>query len=235
MRVHSFFISETRAEPITVEFHSRFQIPGFQILGLPAPEIQEARERITSSFLSAGFEFPKKKILINLAPAAVRKSGTGHDLAIALKILSETLDFPWVERALAWGELGLDGSVRAAGGIAHLIELLLRDSTGSPVPMLLLAPEDHHEFVRLCQWRTRHGLSAPAPEHIGVLSNLREITTATTHRPPRPELPERHDETGAEGTPDLLRKEWANRTRSSGSSNLRPLLPLLLHGSGPSI
>ena len=203
MRVHSLFISDTRAEAITVEYHSRFQIPGFQILGLPAPEIQEARERIASSFSSSGFELPKKKILINLAPASVRKSGTGHDLSIALKILSETIELPWPAMALARGELGLDGSVRSAGGIAHLIDLLLREFNEHPLPILLLAPDDHREFERLCQWRRSRGLRVPEPERIGVISNLRELPGVMQESRPTP-APELPPEETPPGSPELL-------------------------------
>jgi magnesium chelatase family protein len=175
MRVHSFFIVDTTADLITIEYSSRFQIPGFQILGLPAPEIQEARERITSSFQSSGFEFPKKKILVNLAPASVKKSGTGHDLAIALKILSETFDFDWPPHALAWGELGLDGAVRSAGKIAHLVELLITRFPMDSDSILLLSPLDHAEFWRLIQWRGQQGLPNPTRCRTYSITNLKDL------------------------------------------------------------
>jgi magnesium chelatase family protein len=167
MRTYSFFLSDSRAELLTVEYSARFQIPGFQILGLAAPEIQEARERIASAFQNEGFEFPKKKVTVNLAPASVRKSGTGHDLAIALKILSETVNAPWPECALAWGELSLDGTIRSAGRIAHLIELLADEGFRSSTPWILLNPFDFQELQRLLEWRKSAGM--PNPEGMKVL------------------------------------------------------------------
>ena len=184
MQVHSFFVNITTPELITVDYSSRFQIPGFQILGLPAPEIQEARDRISSSFLSSGFELPKKKILVNLAPASVKKSGTGHDLAIALKILSETLELDWPPYALAWGELGLDGSIRSAGKIAHLIELLIHHFKGDAHSLILLSPHDHSEFGRLIRWRSQAGLPNPPLYRVYRLSHLKDLPEVLKSSPP---------------------------------------------------
>ncbi|NDF14651.1 ATP-binding protein [bacterium] len=175
MRTHSFILSDSRPELLTIEYSARFQIPGFQILGLPAPEIQEARERIASAFQNEAFEFPKKKITINLSPASLRKSGTGHDLAIALKIMSETVDAPWPECALAWGELSLDGTIRSAGKIAHLIELLSdRTRPGNGI-LILLNPFDFQELQRLLDWRKSTGMKNPDGLRILRVPRLREI------------------------------------------------------------
>jgi magnesium chelatase family protein len=175
MQIHSFFITDSRPELLTIEYSARFQIPGFQILGLPAPEIQEARERIASAFQNEGFDLPKKKITVNLAPASVRKSGTGHDLAIAVKILSETVDAPWPDSALAWGELSLDGTIRSAGRIAHLIELLGEKTFLKSQPLILLNYFDFQELQRLLEWRKSAGM--PNPEGMRVLRvpRLRDV------------------------------------------------------------
>lgn len=177
MQVHSYFVSEIRAEPITIEFSARFQIPGFQILGLPAPEIQEARERIMSAFQASSLEFPQKRVLVNLAPASVRKSGTGHDLAIALKILSENLSRDWPERIFARGELGLDGAIRPGGKMAHLIDLLLSlaEAPTDPGPVVVLGPEDHHEFLRLLSWRRKQGLRTPRLQGLARVVHLADL------------------------------------------------------------
>jgi predicted ATPase with chaperone activity len=60
-----------------IEIASSFQIPTFQIIGLPGPEVAEARDRIRSAFEASGIEFPRRKLILNLSPAAVRKEGTG--------------------------------------------------------------------------------------------------------------------------------------------------------------
>ncbi|MBU6154835.1 MAG: ATP-binding protein [Bdellovibrionales bacterium] len=175
MQVFSFFVRDLAPEALTVEYSARFQIPGFQILGLPAPEIQEARERIISAFQASGLEFPKKRILINLAPASIRKSGTGHDLAIAMKILSETIDYSSATRVIACGELGLDGTIRPSGKMGHLIELLQGKIPDPSGLSLILGTEDHAEFNRLLHWRARNGFQNPDPGHVMCIGHLRQL------------------------------------------------------------
>ena len=176
MRVFSFFVNDLSPAPITIEYSARFQIPGFQILGLPSPEIQEARDRITSAFQASGLEFPKKRVLINLAPASVRKSGTGHDLAIALKIISEITQIPSASSTvIARGELGLDGSIRPSGRMGNLVELLLTQRHGMNGLTLVLCPEDCHELERLLQWRRSNHMQNPEPYRLIRVDHLRNL------------------------------------------------------------
>ncbi len=184
MDAHSLYLSDQGPKKITIEYSARFQIPSFQILGLPGPEIQEARERIVAAFQNSELEFPKKKVIINLAPASVRKSGTGHDLAIAIKILSEMASPPqgtstpngiWPESILAWGELSLDGTVRSSGFVGHLIELLLsREEIPYPTT-LILGPGDYHEYLRLLYWRKSKGLPVPRPGDVMKITSLKDL------------------------------------------------------------
>ncbi len=102
-----------------VEVATFFQLPSFQIIGLPSPEVAEARERIRSAFEVCGLNFPKKRVVVNLSPASVRKQGTGLDLAMALAILfrESTFKLRWG----AWGELGLDGTVKPVGQMTRAL------------------------------------------------------------------------------------------------------------------
>jgi magnesium chelatase family protein len=94
-----------------IEIASSLQIPNFQIIGLPAPEVSEAKERVRAAITSSGFEFPRRRVVLNLAPASVRKHGTGSDLAMALAVLLANDDPSEDEReVVAWGELSLDGA-----------------------------------------------------------------------------------------------------------------------------
>jgi magnesium chelatase family protein len=172
--VHSCYRDGTLPGLITIEYHARFQIPGFQILGLPAPEVREARERILSAFPASGLEFPKKKVTINLAPSAIPKWGTGHDLPIAIRILSETLSLPAGPPVLALGELGLDGSVKPVGCIALLIELLRLHSPPEGY-RVILAPEDHDQLLQLLDWMKRQGLEPPSSIRLSPLSHLSKL------------------------------------------------------------
>jgi magnesium chelatase family protein len=173
MQVYSFFQDSALPIRIVVELHTRFQIPSFQILGLPAPEIQEARERIMAAFISCDYDFPKKKVIVNLAPSAIRKSGTGHDLAIALRILESSIDLDWPEHLYAWGELALNGEIKPCGKMANLIEMLL--SVQSEPCTLLLSHADAILFQRYLKWRTENDL--PVPQQLAVLAvvSLKEI------------------------------------------------------------
>jgi magnesium chelatase family protein len=176
MHIHSFIIDEARPKLLTIEFNSRFQIPSFQILGLPAPEIQEARERIMAAFQSSGFEFPKKKIIVNLSPSSFRKWGTGHDLSIAMKILSESLEWKGQEKILAWGELGLGGSIRSIGQVAHLLELLILEQKHHPESFtLVLGRHDFIDFENLRNWRVRQGMQVPTLKRVIRACELKQV------------------------------------------------------------
>src|ERR1700742_2688953 len=79
---------------VTVEVDIRPGLPGFTIVGLGDRAVREARERVRSAILNSGFEFPARRITVNLAPAALRKEGPGFDLAIACGILAAAAQLP---------------------------------------------------------------------------------------------------------------------------------------------
>ena len=105
-----------------VEVESAFvrALPGFSIVGLPSQAIQESRDRIKSALLSTGFSFPAQKITVNLSPSDLRKEGSHFDLCIALLIAlqKEKVHF---EDFFVFGELGLDGKVKATVTLFSLI------------------------------------------------------------------------------------------------------------------
>jgi magnesium chelatase family protein len=94
-------------------------LPSFAIVGLPEKEVQESRERIRSAIRNSGYEFPAKRITVNLAPADVKKEGVGLDLPLALAILRATEQLRCgrlEEDYLLLGELSLDGELRPVKG-----------------------------------------------------------------------------------------------------------------------
>lgn len=110
------------ALPVEVQADVSSGLPMFTIVGLGDAAVQEARERVRSAIRAAGLEFPNARVIINLAPAPLRKHGTGFDLPIALAVLAATRQIPstMTDGATAVGELGLDGSVRPVPGmLAH--------------------------------------------------------------------------------------------------------------------
>ena len=83
--------------PVRVEVVVSGGLPGMAIVGMPDAAIQEARERVRAALRAAGFSMPGEKIVVNLAPSHLRKTGSGFDLPIALGILAATgqIDPAW--------------------------------------------------------------------------------------------------------------------------------------------
>jgi magnesium chelatase family protein len=104
---------------VEVEVDTGLGLPGMTIVGLPDAAVQESRERVQAAVKNAGIEFPRKRIIVNLAPASVRKEGPAYDLPIALGVLvmMGRLPQPTCDEALVVGELSLDGSVRHSRGV----------------------------------------------------------------------------------------------------------------------
>jgi magnesium chelatase family protein len=109
------------ARPVQVEVDVHSGLPQVQIVGLPDASVRESRERVRSAIKNCGFDLPPKSVVINLAPADLRKQGNHLDLAIALALLVAHGHLPQEALAgrLLCGELGLDGAVRSVrGGLA---------------------------------------------------------------------------------------------------------------------
>src|SRR5919106_1257509 len=106
------------ARPVEVEAHIELGIPGFAIVGLPDKACQEAKHRVRSGIASAELEWPGRRITVNLAPAALRKEGSGYDLPIALAVLAASRQIPpeLLAQHAAVGELALDGRLRPVAG-----------------------------------------------------------------------------------------------------------------------
>jgi magnesium chelatase family protein len=104
---------------VEVEVYYTNGLPGMTIVGLPDAAVQESRERVQTAVKNAGLHFPRHRIVVNLAPASVRKEGPAYDLPIALGviILSGHLPQESTDNTLVVGELSLDGIVRHTRGI----------------------------------------------------------------------------------------------------------------------
>ncbi len=97
-------------------------LPGFEIVGLPDAAVKESKERIRSGIKNSGYVFPSKKLIINLAPANLRKEGPGYDLPIAVSIMSASGQVAMPsEDTIFIGELSLDGSVNHVTGVLPMV------------------------------------------------------------------------------------------------------------------
>ncbi len=116
-------------EPVSVEVDiAPTGLPAFNIVGLPDAAVSEAKERVRAAIRNAGATFPQKRITVNLAPADLRKEGSGYDLPIAVGILvaSEQIPAAVCDRTVFLGELALDGEVRHVPG-ALSVAAMTRD------------------------------------------------------------------------------------------------------------
>jgi magnesium chelatase family protein len=114
----TFTLDGISARPVRVEVDVHRGLPGFAIVGLPDAAVREARERVRAALVNCGFEFPLRRIVVNLAPASLRKAGPGLDLAIAAALLSASgqLDWEALPRVAMAAELALDGSTCSIAG-----------------------------------------------------------------------------------------------------------------------
>ncbi|MBD0330588.1 MAG: YifB family Mg chelatase-like AAA ATPase [Thermoleophilia bacterium] len=130
---------------VEVEAHLQRGVPAFAIVGLADRACQEAKERVRSGISSAEAEWPSRRITVNLAPAGLKKEGSGFDLPIALAILAASHQVPPERLAghAALGELALDGRVRPVAGALAVAEGARR----SGYPRLLCAADSAHEVA----------------------------------------------------------------------------------------
>ncbi|MFL5899301.1 MAG: YifB family Mg chelatase-like AAA ATPase [Solirubrobacterales bacterium] len=120
----TFTLDGISARPVRVEVDVHRGLPNFTIVGLPDAAVREARERVRAALVNCGFEFPLRRIVVNLAPASLRKAGPGMDLAIAAALLSASGQLEWegLARVALAGELALDGSTRSVQGALAMAE-----------------------------------------------------------------------------------------------------------------
>jgi magnesium chelatase family protein len=104
---------------VSVEVDVSFGLPGFTLVGLPDASVRESRDRVKSAIRNSGFEYPSRRITVNLAPADIRKAGSLFDLPIALGVLAASglLTRRDIRDVLLLGELSLDGGIHSARGV----------------------------------------------------------------------------------------------------------------------
>lgn len=120
---------------VRVEVHVSTGLPGYTVVGLPDAAGRESRERVRAALLSSGLAFPIKRVTVNLAPASIRKAGSGLKLAIALALTSADGGLPAgvLDGVAVLGELGLDGTVRPVAGTLALVDAVARAGAGSVI------------------------------------------------------------------------------------------------------
>lgn len=122
---------------VNVEIHVSLGLPNFTIVGLPDVEVRESRERVRSAIQNSGFEFPARRIIVNLAPADLPKHSGRYDLSIALGILIATqninCNIDYSNHAFL-GELALNGQLRYTNGLSSTIFSLTNNNLTTILP-----------------------------------------------------------------------------------------------------
>jgi magnesium chelatase family protein len=147
-----------------IEVATFFQLPTFQIIGLPAPEVAEAKERVRSAIQASDLQFPRNKIILNLSPASIRKQGTGLDLAMALGILSHQNERRDLKIA-AWGELSLGGLIKPCGQLTRSIFA----TWAAGIKTIVIAQADYERAIRAVEIIAQsQRLTGPPPRLVPV-------------------------------------------------------------------
>lgn len=117
--VKSYGLSGLEGYPVAVEVDSSPGLPRWEVVGLPDAAVKESKERVRAALKNSGFEYPQGRIIVNLAPADLKKEGPIYDLAIAIGTLAASgqLKLREFSDAAFMGELSLDGKIRSVSGI----------------------------------------------------------------------------------------------------------------------
>jgi len=185
--LHSRALTGVAAPAVTVEVHLANGLPSFAIVGLPDTEVKESRERVRAALVNCHFEFPARRITVNLAPADLPKESGRFDLPIALGILvaSQQLQAEGLEDYEFAGELSLSGELRAIRGALAMTYRAARSGRR------FILPQASAREAALVREARVHGAS-----------NLLEVCAHLTGRAPLP-LVEPAFDTAPVAYPDL--------------------------------
>jgi len=164
------------AHLIDVEVDIAGGLPQFSVVGLPDATVRESRDRVRSALKNTGFHFPAKKITVNLAPAGIKKEGSGLDLAIAIGILvaEEVIPAEYVRGCVCVGELSLDGQIKAITG-ALSIGVACRSTHR------LLVPAENSQEAAMVQGVMAYPLHT-LPEAVAFLNGTVRLTPVQVDR-----------------------------------------------------
>jgi magnesium chelatase family protein len=176
MFFHSYIRYGFEGILVRIEADLRRGIPGVDITGLASGAVREARERVRSAFRNTDFRFPQEHILINLAPAEIKKEDAALDLPIALVVLAASGQIPPAGNVMALGELELSGRLRPVKGVLAAAARALSEEVDS-----MIVP---HENLREAE--------ILMPGRVAGVRNLKEAADVFLHRakqghfPPNP-------------------------------------------------
>ena len=220
--VRSRALDGLSAPPVSVEVHLANGLPSFALVGLPETEVKEARDRVRAAIVNSGFEFPGKRITVNLAPADLPKESGRFDLPIALGILAAAGQVPAdrLNRHEFAGELSLSGELRAIRGA---LAMALPEAGGGRAFVL---PEDSAREAAL----TGRADILPAGSLLQVCAYLCGETTL-----PPASIPETNPVTSYPDLADIKGQAQARRALEVAASGGHSILMMGPPGAGKSM
>jgi magnesium chelatase family protein len=177
--VTAFALDGVDSRRVWVEADIRIGLPAFTIVGLADKAVREARERVRSAITNSGFQFPQKRITVNLAPASLRKIGPGFDLPLAMAVLAASgqVDAEAIADCALAGELSLTGELRPMRGALAVAQGAAAHGIGR-----VMVPAARAREAALVEGLEVIGVDA-LHEAVDVLAGRREV-------PPLPETAE---------------------------------------------
>jgi magnesium chelatase family protein len=199
---------------IRVEADIRRGIPGIDISGLAEGAVREARERVRAAFRNSGYSFPADRILINLAPAGVRKEGASLDLSIALAVMAAAGMAPVPVDLMALGELELSGRLRPVRGVLAAVAAGLREG----VRQFIVPVENTREAAIL------------GGDHFFAAASLTEAVHALTVAAGTGSLPRNGSHVEDEAGPASLAAAWGDFAEVRGQTRYKRALEIAAAG-----
>jgi len=223
---------------VSVETHLSNGLPSLAIVGLPETAVRESKERVRSALMNSGFEFPNRRVTINLAPADLPKQGGRYDLAIALGVLGATgqLDGADTDSFEFIGELALNGMLRPIPGALSCA------LASSQADRALILPADNASEAALCESTRVFGARhlTDVVQHLLGTSSLPQVKLKTEPFSGSSSVPDLSDvrgqyqarralEVAAAGGHNLLFYGPPGTGKSMLASRLPGILPKLTH------
>lgn len=175
-RLMGVAISGVDAQIVEIELDLAQGLPGLRIVGLPDKAVQEAGDRVKAALNNSGYQYPNRKMVVNLAPAELKKEGALYDLPIALAVLaaSEQLDAARAREFLVLGELSLEGGLRPVRGA---------------LAAAITAKQQGYKGVLLPRENAPEALALADSLEVAAVRNLAEAAGVLSGKMPTPPLP----------------------------------------------